>query len=108
MRHTLIGIVLLGLAASSCTAPANVRGDYQGNVVNGTSSCPRSWTNGATSTVTFRVGQSDADITIEIQGTSGIAVEALLGSRVFQGTVEGDQVTAKLIGTREQTQGSCR
>jgi len=119
MRHTLrnlnLALAVLGMAAISCGGgssgpppPADLKGDYQGNLTNGTSSCPGTWSNGAQTSVTFHVTQSGANASVEVMGAAGVQADLALGSRIFSGLVTGSTLNATLLGTREQTQGNCR
>jgi hypothetical protein len=102
-------IALLAVAASlvAC-APANVAGNYSGNVTNGTSTCPGNWSTGNTSTVTFAVAQSGGNVTVNVQGVAGAGLALWTGSAAFSGTVAGNGISATLIGTTAQMTGNCR
>jgi hypothetical protein len=98
------------LAASAgllACAPANVAGNYNGNVTNGTNTCPGNWTTGNMSTVTFAVAQSGGNVTVNVQGVAGGLLLLWTGSTMFSGTVGGNGINATLIGTNQQTAGNC-
>jgi hypothetical protein len=108
MRHLLTLMAALTLAACD-SSPANVAGDYTLNLTNHEDSCAfPSWTEGnSTSGVAFTITQNGSAIDGTIGGVAGAYVDALLGSKTFNGSVDGDQLTLVLHGTRAFNQGGC-
>lgn len=101
--------VLTGLTLASCgDDPANVAGTYTISLTNGPNGCELdSWEEGATSTGTTVVITQEGDaISADVQGVAGTYLDLIVGSSMFEGTVSGSHLDARLTG-RALTQGSC-
>lgn len=101
--------MLSGLALASCGGdPANVAGTYTINLTNGPNGCMvDNWDEGATSTgTTVVITQDGSTIEADVQGLAGTYLDLVVGSSVFEGTVSGDHIDARLTG-HARTQGSC-
>jgi hypothetical protein len=98
------------LATAACSGdPADVAGNYSINTTNGENGCAfQDWTVGQQqSNIPFTIVQDGGDITGTIDGVIGAFVELRLGSRVFQGSVDGNELSMTLFGTNSTTAGSC-
>lgn len=101
--------VLSGLALAGCgDDPANVAGTYTISLTNGPNGCMvDNWEEGATSTGTTVVITQEGDaIMADVQGVAGAYLDLVVGSSVFEGTVSGEHIDARLTG-RAGAQGSC-
>jgi hypothetical protein len=112
-----VALALCATGCSSSTTPSgtgttstgatDLSGSYDGNITNGTSSCPGNWQAGQVAQVTIKAVQSGSAISLDVTGASGLYVGVALGASTFNGTVSGDAVTASLHGTAQQTAGNC-
>jgi hypothetical protein len=83
-------------------------------ITNGTAesnaaSCPAAdWEEGAMTTgVGITIMQNGSAIQGQIEGTTGLAVWAALGTPSFSGSVSGNDVHMVIFGTAEYTEGTC-
>ncbi len=117
--YSLFATVLAALGlASGCssstsspgatgTSSSDLSGSYAGNITSGQSTCPGDWQVGQSAQVTVDAVQSGSAISLDVKGGAGLYVEVALGSSTFNGTVNGDVVSATLHGTAQQTDGNC-
>ena len=101
-------VLLLGVLGCSST-PADVSGDYTMAVTDEANGCNlQNWTMGDSSTgIPVTITQDTKNVTINITGATGAYVAVILGTSMFMGTVDGDNVSATLFGTRSATMGGC-
>ena len=92
---------------SGGAAPADVRGTYSGNIVNGPNTCPGDWTVGDSAKVTVKVSQTGNASTVDVTGASGIFLEVAVGAHTFNGTVTDSNLNASLLGTTQHSLGAC-
>ena len=103
-------LILLGILAGCSSSPANVGGTYSVTGTNETNGCNiPGWTQGNTFTgVNVVITQSGSSATAIVMGGGGqLFLDALLNTNSFMGSVDGDSVKLKAIGTRPQTSGNC-
>jgi hypothetical protein len=66
------------------------------------------YTEGDTATgIPFSITQSNDNVTGEVGGLAGGYLDLVLGSRIFTGSVSGNDVTMRLTGTTMASQGTC-
>src|SRR5882724_6806025 len=53
------------------------------------------------------ITQSGANATATVTGVGGLGIGGLFGSNVFTGSVDGDALDLKLLGTKSNTTGNC-
>lgn len=101
--------LVLGAAACSDDEPADLGGTYTIVLTNRDNGCNlTNWEVGRPSDpVAVVITQAGADVTVDVQGLAGSALDFVLGSHAFDGSVSGHAVTATITGTRAQSQGAC-
>jgi hypothetical protein len=104
--RTFLALALLGGCSSS---PADVAGDYTIAVTERDNGCNlQNWTVGMSYTgVQTTITQSGGNASATVMGVSGLGVGATFGTNVFTGSVDGDKIDLKAIGTKSNTQGNC-
>ncbi len=110
MKACVVGVAAMFVAAcgtSSTGAPASVGGVYSGPVTNGANSCPVIWNKGMMSIAMVTIGQTGANVTIQVNGAAGLVLTAAFGTNSFAGTVNGTHIAATIIGTVQATRGGC-
>ena len=103
-------LFLLALATAACSSsPANVAGDYSISGTSRTNGCMiQSWTEGNTFTgVQVTITQSGSTATATVMGGGGFVLAGLLGTNAFTGTVDGDTIDLKAVGTAAKQSGNC-
>ncbi len=109
--RSLIALAVCGLVACGSSGPAYVAGNYSINVTNEENGCGfQNWTVGNTAMgipmmVTQQMGSADASATIT--GVSGAYLNAVFGTNMFNGTVDGDAMTLTLHSTHAANMGQC-
>jgi hypothetical protein len=98
-----------GLCAGCDEDPADVAGDYSISTTNRENGCNfNDWTEGDTITnVPLMITQSGESLTGEVSGAWGTWLDLVLGSRIFTGKVDGDEVDMTLHGTNSASDGGC-
>ncbi|HTM19446.1 MAG TPA: hypothetical protein VL172_03025 [Kofleriaceae bacterium] len=111
MKRSLVIAFLT--AACGGGEPADVAGDYTIALTNQDNGCGfANWTEGNTSTgVPVVIGQGEGDAadeaTATVNGAAGIYLDAVLGARVYTGSVDGSHLDLTLHGTNSATQAQC-
>ena len=102
-------IPFLALLLACGSDPAAVAGDYTVAVTNGANECMLSmWNEGDTSRgIELVVSQSGSSVNADVRGLTGAFLDLWLGSSVFAGSVDGDDLDLLLIGTTEQNAPGC-
>jgi len=106
-------LVVLGLwvtTFSGCASdPAQIAGDYTVGVTNRDNGCNfPNWTVGAmTAGVDVKIAQSGSSVTADVTGGTGAVLDFAFGSSAFTGTIDGNQMSLTLEGTRVQQTGTC-
>jgi hypothetical protein len=95
--------------AVDAAPPVDAAGSYTLSVTNGQNACAfANWQVGSVVTgVPLTITQDQEALTARIEGLIGSFLEAVIGSRVFQGEVTGDAVELTLFGTNAFTVGAC-
>ncbi len=97
---------------SACGGPAsnasNLQGTYTTDITNRASTCPGNWTVGEHSSgITVDITQQGSAVTAQVTGGTGLYLEVATGSNTFNGTADGNSLTANLLGTTSQSLGNC-
>jgi len=106
-------LVLLGfgitVAACGSDAPAGVAGTFTVGVTNRTNGCNfANWTVGTmNSGISVSITQAGSTASANITGATGTYFDVVFGTSVFAGSVDGDNLDLKLMGTHSQTSGNC-
>ncbi len=107
----LVSVALLGVGCGpeEPPPPADVAGNYSVNTTNRENECAlENWEVGGTATgIRVAVTQDEADAQLVVQDLVGAYLTLVVGGNIFVGEVEGDHVSADLIGSRAYSQGSC-
>lgn len=110
MVHVPRLLLWCSLALAACGSdPADVAGDYSIALTNGANGCAfENWEEGSTAqNIALTVTQDGESASATVGGLAGAYVELVLGSRVYQGTVDGDQLHLQIFGTPSATEGNC-
>jgi hypothetical protein len=116
MGNRPLSAALLAMIAFACSGgedfestPADVSGTYTVSVTNREDSCGfPNWEQGKTSSdIKLTLVQDGENISATIDGVVGGIVEWALGTKSFQGSVDGDHVHATGYGTNAFTQANC-
>jgi hypothetical protein len=101
-------ILLVGLAACG-SDPVDAEGMYSINVTSRANGCNfDGWTEGNTATnIPVTINQEGTSAGAEVTGLTGGYLDIILGSHVFDGTVDGDELDLKIAGTQSATTGNC-
>lgn len=87
---------------------ADVAGNYVVPLINRANGCSiPTWDVGAEATATVTITQQDDSVTLRVSGPPQFAVAALLGSTIWTGKVDGDDIDLSQTGTVSFTSGSC-
>jgi hypothetical protein len=101
-------VTLLAVGCGSGT-PADVEGHYSFVVTSRENECNfPGWTTGEVSSpFNVTVNQQDESVSANVEGAVGGFLALWLGTNVYTGTIDGDDLQLQLLGTNEQTMGSC-
>jgi hypothetical protein len=89
--------------------PADVAGNFTISLTNRDNGCNlANWTVGEqASNIPVVITQDGDNATADVQAGAGFLLDAALGSSVYTGDVDGDDLFLELFGTRAQQQGNC-
>jgi hypothetical protein len=112
VETSVIGFAAIFLAACGSIAtgiepPGNVGGPYSGTVTNGPSTCPVNWDKGKITSAEVIIVQTEASVTIEVDGATGVLLEETFGTHSFKGLVSGRHIGATTVGGAQVTRGGC-
>jgi len=103
-------ILALSICAAACTSsdPSNARGDYAVMLTNRDNGCNfMNWTAGTNSNATVTLTQDANDITANVTGLGGFALDLVLGGHAYTGKINGGDLDLNLLGVRSNTSGNC-
>ena len=105
MRRFLAFAILAGCSSS----PVDVAGDYTVAVTERDNGCNlQNWTVGMSYTgIQVTITQSSSNATATVMGLGGLGIGGVFGSNVFTGSVNGDTMDLKLLGTKANNTGNC-
>ena len=101
--------ILVTVAACGGGSDADVEGDFTIALTNRDNGCElANWTVGEqSSNIPVLIAQDGAEVTATVNGIAGGVLDLALGSRIYTGTVDGDDLALELFGTRGQQRGNC-
>jgi hypothetical protein len=104
--------VLVAASAVACGGdPKNFTGMYSLSLTNGENGCAfANYTVGQTTTgvpITITQVEGDANLVVQVEGVAGLFVFAATGSTQFQGSVDGSNMEATIVGTTDIQDGAC-
>lgn len=110
MKARLVSVLVL--LASACgsdkfVGATDVSGAYSGPVTNGANSCPGAWVTGQSSDANVNVVQTNADVSVQVQGAAGLLLQLGFGTNAFTGSVTGNHIDALIIGSAQAMAGGC-
>jgi len=105
-RRIWIAWIALATATAACS-DAHVAGNYTAAITNRADGCSIGWSSGDQATASMTVNQSGSDVTLVVNGLPGVLVAGVLGTNTFTGSVDGEDVDLKVVGTAPKTIGSC-
>ncbi len=99
-------LVVTGACGSD---PVDAAGDYTISVTNRENGCEfDNWEVGnSASNIGLVITQDGDAVNGTITGATGTFLTLVLGSNVFQGSVDGNDVDMTIFGTRSTTEGNC-
>jgi hypothetical protein len=97
----------MALVCAAACSDANVAGNYTAVITNGTDQCSIGWTAGTQSTATLAVMQEGSNVTLLVNGLSGVFVAGILGTNTFTGDVDGDEVNLAVTGSAQKASNNC-
>jgi hypothetical protein len=102
-------LVAGGMFAACSSSPSNIAGDYTVAVTNGSNGCnfPNYTVGNQNTGVAVTITQTGSNATAVVSGLSALALDAVLGSDSFTGTVDGDAADLTVQGTKSMTTGNC-
>ena len=103
-------IILLVATLAACTSdPVDAEGTYTVSVTNRENGCNFDpWTAGNNATnITTVINQEGTSAGAEVTGVTGAYLDLILGSHVFSGAVDGDELDLTILGTRSAVTGNC-
>lgn len=102
-------ILLVGLVAGCGGDTVNAEGQYTINVTNKDNGCNfQNWTVGDSATnIGVTINQQGTSANADVMGVTRGYLDLVLGSHIFNGTVDGSDLDLKIAGTRSGTQGNC-
>jgi hypothetical protein len=89
--------------------PVDVAGNYMVTITNGANQCAfAGFTEGTVATgVPLTVTQEEAAVTAAVEGAAGAFLDLVLGSRQFDGELDGSALSLTLFGTAPFMVGAC-
>jgi hypothetical protein len=95
--------------AAPDAAPPDAAGSYSVTITNGANQCAfAGFTEGAVATgVPLAVTQEDTAVTATVEGAAGAFLDLALGSREFEGAIDGSALALTLFGTTPFMVGAC-
>jgi len=103
-------ILIAGLALAACGSdPVNAEGTYTINVANRDNGCNfQNWTVGDTAQgIMAVINQEGTHANADVMGATRGYLDLILGSHVFNGDIDGNDLDLIIIGTRSGNQGNC-
>lgn len=106
---TLALPLVLACAACGSDADVNVEGNYSVATTNGENGCAiAGWNVGDQATnIPVTIRQEGSAVTAEVGGPAAIGLGLLVGSSVFEGTVDGSRLELEILGTNNFRTGDC-
>jgi hypothetical protein len=107
-KLTSMALVLVAVGAVGC-GNADVSGNYTVALTSRENNCNfDGWQQGQmVNNVPLNITQNGGTVSGEVTGLAGAGLEAIVGGRIFTGTVSGNTVEMKITGTRMGARGNC-
>jgi hypothetical protein len=101
--------MLLLLVGACGGDPVNAEGSYTISVTNKTNGCNfTNWNEGDSATnIGVVINQEGSDANADVMGATRVYLDLVLGSHVFNGSVDGNDLDLAIAGTRSATMGNC-
>lgn len=103
-------ILLVAVVAAGCSDdPVNAEGTYTVSVTNRDNGCNfQNWViDNSAAGIGVVINQEGSDVNADVMGATRIYLDLVLGSHVFQGSVDGDELDMSIQGTQTFTTGNC-
>ena len=104
-------LLLAGIAAlAACGSdPVNAEGTYTISVTNRDNGCNfNNWTVGDSAAgIQVVVNQEGTAVNADVMGATRVYLDLILGSHVYNGTVDGSDLNLDIVGTRSAAMGNC-
>ena len=101
-------ILLVLLAACGGGSDANVAGNYTMGLTNRDNGCNfNGYMVGAQNMVGVNITQSDSNLSATVTGGGGFLLSLVVGSNVYTGSVDGNDVDLEIVGTVPGNMGNC-
>lgn len=102
-------LLVLGLVvACGGGGDADVAGSYTMAITNRDNGCNFNGYNvGAQSSVGVNITQTDSNLSATVTGGGGFLLALVVGSNVYTGTVDGDDVDLAIVGNIAMNMGNC-
>ena len=102
----LILLVVLGACGGD---PVNAEGTYSLNMTRRTNGCNfENWNEGEQFTnIEVVINQEGSSANADVMGGTRSVLDFLLGSHIYNGSVDGDELDLTILGTRSFPQGNC-
>ncbi len=110
MKRALgIGFVVAMAVACGSDDPADFAGNYSIALTARDNGCNfANWEEGNTAqNIPVTITQDGANASATVEGAAGAFLDVVLGSRVYQGGIDGNSAALDLIGTRSASEGNC-
>lgn len=104
----LLAGLVAGLAACGGD-PVDAEGTYTISVTNRENGCNfPNWTVGESAAgIQVVINQQDTNVNADVMGVTRIYLDAILGSHVFEGIVDGNDLDMIILGNQSTTMGNC-
>ena len=102
--------LLLGFLVAACGggSDANVAGNYTMAITNRDNGCNfANYNVGAQSMIGVVISQDGSNVTATVTGGGGFLLALVVGSNVYSGDVDGDDVDLEIVGDNGFNMGNC-
>ncbi|HEY5926929.1 MAG TPA: hypothetical protein VIV11_34820 [Kofleriaceae bacterium] len=101
--------LLLLASLAACGGDVDAEGTYSINVTNRENGCNfENWNIGDVATnIEVVINQEGDDVNADVMGGTRNVLDFILGSHVFNGKVDGNELDLAIIGTRPFNMGNC-
>ena len=101
-------LLLAALAACGGGSDANVAGNYTMAITNRDNGCNfNGYTVGTQNSVAVNITQTDSDVMATVTGGGGFLLALVVGSNIYAGSVDGNDVDLKITGNIAMNMGNC-
>ena len=102
-------LLLLAVLGACGGDPVNAEGTYTVSVTNRANGCNfMNWTiDNSAAGIQVVINQEGESVNADVMGATRIYLDLILGSHVFQGDVDGNDLDMSITGTQKFTTGNC-